>query len=126
MFARGVVYLHAAHLFVPKIPAAKPCVSITSKLIEIKRLQVLYSGHLRKTGGGGRNQLINIVAEPQSGHSIGKSAGLKDQRYIGESGTGRCRLASRCNLDEPCASTGKKRENRLRCAVSLCPPETGA
>jgi len=53
MFARGIVYLHAAHLPVPKIPAAKPCVSITSKLIETKRLQVLHSGHLRKTGGRG-------------------------------------------------------------------------
>jgi len=121
MFARGVAYLHAAHLPALKSLAAKPCVSITSKLIENKRLQVLYSGHLRKTGGRGRNQQINIVAEPQSCHSIGKSAGIKDQRYIGESGTGRCRLASRCNLDEPCASTGKKRRNRLECAVSFFP-----
>src|SRR6267378_7642340 len=121
MFARGWACLHTTHLPVPKIPAAKPCVSTTSKLIENKRLQVLYSGHLRKTGGRGRNQQINIVAEPQSCHSIGKSAGIKDQRYIGESGTGRCRLASRCNLDEPCASTSKKRENPLECAVSFFP-----
>ena len=59
MFARGVVYLHAAcpersavfasrvlhrgrraHLPVPKSLAAKSRVSITSKLIEIKGLQV--------------------------------------------------------------------------------------
>src|SRR5258707_225536 len=60
-FARGWPCLHTAcpersrreHLPVPKIPAAKPCISITSKLIEIKRLQVLHFGHLRKTGGEG-------------------------------------------------------------------------
>src|SRR6266481_3101641 len=33
-FARGVVYLHTAQLPVPKHSAAKPCISITSKLIE--------------------------------------------------------------------------------------------
>jgi hypothetical protein len=60
-FARGWACLHAAcpeccrseHLPVPKIPADKPCISLTSKLIEIKRLQVLHFGHLRKTGGRG-------------------------------------------------------------------------
>src|SRR5258707_5904443 len=60
-FARGWPCLHTAcpeccrrdHLPVPKIPAAKPCISITSKLIQIKRLQVLHFGHLRKTGGRG-------------------------------------------------------------------------
>ena len=64
MFARGWPYLHTAcpeqsqraHLPALKSLASKPCVSITSKLIEIKRLQVLYSGHLRKTGGRGSNQ----------------------------------------------------------------------
>jgi len=53
MFARGVVYLHAAHLPVPKTLSAKSRVSITSKLIESKRLQLHYFGHLRKTGGWG-------------------------------------------------------------------------
>src|SRR5258705_12700311 len=59
--ARGWACLHTAcreqsrraHLPVPKIPAAKPCISLTSKLIQIKRLQVLHFGHLRKTGGEG-------------------------------------------------------------------------
>src|SRR6266481_1921642 len=59
-FARGWACLHTAcpercrraHLPVPKIPAANPCISLTSNLIEIKRLQVLHFGHLRKTGGG--------------------------------------------------------------------------
>jgi hypothetical protein len=53
MFARGVISLHTAHLSVPKTLASKSRVSITSKLIEIKGLQVLYFGHLRKTGGRG-------------------------------------------------------------------------
>jgi hypothetical protein len=71
-FAQGVVYLHAAcperneffaprvlhrgrraHLPVPKSLAAKSRVSISSKLIEIKGLQLHYFGHLRKTGGRG-------------------------------------------------------------------------
>src|SRR5208337_948065 len=51
MFARGEVSLHTARLPVPKIPAAKSCVSATSKLIENKRLQLYSFGHLRKTGG---------------------------------------------------------------------------
>src|SRR5882762_4961687 len=61
MFARGVLSLHTAcpelgrraPLSVPKTPTSKSRVSITSKLIETKRLQVLHSGHLRKTGGWG-------------------------------------------------------------------------
>ena len=53
MFARGWAYLYTAPPPVPKNPAAKPCVSITSKLIQTKGLQVLYFGHLRKTGGRG-------------------------------------------------------------------------
>src|SRR5882757_2794541 len=52
-FARGVLPLHTAPPSVPKTPASKSRVSITSKLIETKRLQVLHSGHLRKTGGRG-------------------------------------------------------------------------
>ena len=57
MFARGWACLHSPLLLVPKIPAAKPRISITSKLIENKRYQVQYSGHLRKTGGRGNYQL---------------------------------------------------------------------
>jgi hypothetical protein len=69
MLARAVVYLRTAcpergrraHLPVPKNPAAKPCVSITSKLIEKKELQVLYFGHLQKTGGRGSYQLVHTT-----------------------------------------------------------------
>ena len=53
MFARGVVYLHAQHLPVPKSLSAKSSVSITSKVIQAKGLQVLHFCHLRKTGGRG-------------------------------------------------------------------------
>src|SRR5882762_11813296 len=57
MFARRVLSLHTALLPVPKTLPSKPCVSITSKLIETMGLQVLYFGHLRKTGGRGSYQL---------------------------------------------------------------------
>src|SRR6267378_2741035 len=53
MFTRGVLSLHTAPLSVPKTPTSKSRVSITSKLIENKPLQVLSFGHLRKTGGWG-------------------------------------------------------------------------
>src|SRR6266702_8636385 len=53
MLARKLFSPSSAQLPYPKTPASKSPVSITSKLIENKALQVLYSGHLRKTGGGG-------------------------------------------------------------------------
>jgi hypothetical protein len=61
MFARGWAYLHTAQLSVPKNLAVKPCISITSKLIQSKRLQVLYFGHLRKTGGRGSYRLVHTA-----------------------------------------------------------------
>ena len=69
MFARGWVCLHTAcpergrraRLPVPKISSSKPCVSITSKVIENARLQVLYFGHLRKTGGRGSYQFLTML-----------------------------------------------------------------
>jgi hypothetical protein len=53
MFARGLVSLHTAPLLGQKPYSVKSCVSITSKLIQIKGLQLHYFGHLRKTGGRG-------------------------------------------------------------------------
>src|ERR1700675_2086488 len=70
MFARGLVSGHPTKdvhpelvegffsYFPPPLLGRKPssvksCVSITSKLIQIKRLQLQYFGHLRKTGGRG-------------------------------------------------------------------------
>jgi hypothetical protein len=83
MFARGVVYLHAAcpersaflaprvlhrgqraHLPVPKSLSAKSSVSVSSKLIEIKGLQLHYFGHLRKTGGRGSYRLVHTAYLP--------------------------------------------------------------
>src|SRR6202051_2629872 len=64
MFARGVVYLHVAHLPVPKSLAVKSCIPITSKLIETKGLQLHYFGHLRKTGGRGSYQLVHTALLP--------------------------------------------------------------
>ncbi len=69
-FARGVVYLHAAHLPVPKSLSAKSRVSITSKLIESKRLQVLYFGHLRKTGGRGSYGHLTKDVHPEPAEGL--------------------------------------------------------
>jgi hypothetical protein len=65
MLARGWAYLHTAPLPVPKNPAAKPCVSITSKLIQTKRLQLHYFAHLRKTGGRGSYRLVHTGGPPR-------------------------------------------------------------
>jgi hypothetical protein len=62
MFARGVLSPHTAQLPVPKTLATNSRISITSKLIQTKRLQVLYSGHLRKTGGRGSYQLCHEIS----------------------------------------------------------------
>ncbi len=61
MFARGVLSPHTAQLPVQKTLATNPRISITSKLIETKRLQALYSGHLRKTGGRGSYHMVNTT-----------------------------------------------------------------
>src|SRR5713101_7013730 len=58
MLARGMLSLHTARLSVPKTPASKSCASITSKLIQIKGLQVLSSGHLRKPWGRGSYRVL--------------------------------------------------------------------
>ena len=62
MFARGLVSLHTPPLPGRKSFEAKSRVSISSKLIENKRLQVLYSGHLRKIGGRGSYRLVHTVS----------------------------------------------------------------
>jgi hypothetical protein len=64
MFARGAISLHTAQLSVSKTLASKSRVSITSKLIEIKGLQVPYFGHLRETGGWGVP--IILISSPSS------------------------------------------------------------
>ena len=59
MVARGWACLHTVRVPVPKIPPAKPCISITCKLIQDTPLQVLYSGHLQKTAGWGSYLLVH-------------------------------------------------------------------
>src|SRR5882757_1311988 len=61
MLARKLFSLSSAQLPDPKTPASKSPVSITSKLIQTKALQVLYSGHLRKTGGRGSYRLVHAA-----------------------------------------------------------------
>jgi hypothetical protein len=53
MLARGWACLHTLPLLGRKPSLAKSRVSISSKLIEIKGLQLQHFGHLRKTGGRG-------------------------------------------------------------------------
>jgi|SRR5882724_5999274 len=92
MFARGLDSLHTLPILGRKSFAAKSRVSITSKLIENKRFQVLYFGHLRKTGG--RGSRVFVVAELQIGHSIGKSAGP-----VEASGAQRTRITPSATLE---------------------------
>src|SRR5258708_1221597 len=61
MFAREFLSLHTARLSFPKTLPSKSCVPLTSKLIQTKALQVLYSGHLRKTGGRGSYRLVHTA-----------------------------------------------------------------
>src|SRR6267142_4678763 len=61
MLARKLFSLSSAQLPDQKTLASKSRVSITSKLIENKALQVLYSGHLRKTGGRWSYRLVHTA-----------------------------------------------------------------
>jgi hypothetical protein len=69
MFARGVVSLHTPPLLGRKPSSVKSRVSITSKLIEIKGLQLQHFGHLRKTGGRGSygHPTKDVHPEPAEG-----------------------------------------------------------
>ena len=60
-FAWGLVSLRTPPLLGRKSFKAKSHVSISSKLIQTKRLQVLYSGHLRKTGGRESYRLVHTL-----------------------------------------------------------------
>jgi hypothetical protein len=53
MFARALVSLHTLPLLGRKPSSVKSRVSITSKLIEIKGLQLQHSVTYEKQGGGG-------------------------------------------------------------------------
>jgi hypothetical protein len=60
-FARGLVSLHSPPLLGRKPSSVKSRVSISSKLIGIKGLQLQYFGHLRKTGGRGSYWLVHTA-----------------------------------------------------------------
>src|ERR1700686_3302131 len=64
MLARALVSLHTPPLLGRKPSSAKSRVSITSKLIEIKGLQLQHFGHLRKTGGRGSYRLVHTTHHP--------------------------------------------------------------
>ena len=64
MLARGWLSLHTPPFPGRKCFAAKSRISISSKLIENKRFQVLYFGHLRKTGGRGSYRLVHTTDHP--------------------------------------------------------------
>jgi hypothetical protein len=59
MSARGLLSLHTPPLLGRKPSSAKSRISISSKLIQTKRLQAPYFGHLRKTGGKGSYRLVH-------------------------------------------------------------------
>jgi len=63
-FARGFVPLHRPPLLGRKPSSVKSRVSISSKPIEIKGLQLHYFGHLRKTGGRGSYRLVHAKHHP--------------------------------------------------------------
>ena len=96
MFARGFLPLHAAcpersrraHLPAPKCLRAKSRVSATSKLTEIKGLQLYYFGHLRKTGGWGSNGHLtrDVHREPVEGLLSGSSVFSVESRPISAEG----------------------------------------
>ena len=125
MFARGWACLHTAHLPVPKNLAAKPCVSISSKLIENKRLQVLYFGHLRKTGGRGSYRLVQAGGwrTKLGGLPLGFHTGAAPKLVLAHYFIKGAPLAvALYNLQEACASTSNQRKMRLECAVSVLSP----
>src|SRR5882757_7378631 len=92
MIARGWACLHTAcpelgrraPLPVPKNLAAKPSVSITSKLIEIKRLQVLCSGHLQKNRGEGELPAgtDRRVAHPKTSGAAGGAFNSQETSWV--------------------------------------------
>src|SRR5437879_891740 len=62
MFARDFLSLHTAPLPFPKTPASKSRVSITSKLIQTKALQVAL---LTSSTGGAMPQAVEVVGESE-------------------------------------------------------------
>jgi len=60
-FARGWISPQTPPRLAPKASWVKSRVSVSSKLIEIKGLQLQHFGHLRKTGGRGSYRLVHTA-----------------------------------------------------------------
>ena len=100
MLAREVVSPHTPHLPAPKILLSNSCISITSKLIQNKRLQVYCFGHLQKTGGWGSYWLALSPAEGFA-TSAAEEAALRiaeGSRQVSSGLTIDCRLSANACL----------------------------
>jgi len=78
-FARELVSPHSPPLLDRKPSSVKSRVSTSSKLIEIKGLQLLYFGHLRKTGGRGSYRLVHTT------HHLVRKSLAAQSNYSGHS-----------------------------------------
>src|SRR5713226_8798596 len=101
MFARGVVSLVTLPILGRKSFSVKSRVSITSKLIQTKRLQVLYFGHLRKTGGRGE-----LLARPECGRRAPLSVSHQNSPKSNVSPR-YAPLCRKSNVSPTCAKTGE-------------------
>jgi len=61
MLSRGWACLNNPLLLGLKFLSVKSSISITYELIESRRLQLHYFGHLRKTGGRGSYRLVHTA-----------------------------------------------------------------
>src|SRR5882762_9444659 len=68
--SKGLSLFSAEHLPVPKSLSAKSSVSITSKVIQAKGLQVLHFCHLRKTGGRGSYGHLTKDVHPEPAEGV--------------------------------------------------------
>jgi hypothetical protein len=89
------ISLHSPPLLGRKSSSGKSRVSISSKLIEIKGLQLLYFGHLRKTGGRGSYRLVHTAQRsggvglyvlPRFLHSMADVRAARTKENVGHSG----------------------------------------
>src|SRR6267378_4087023 len=121
MLARGLVSLHTLPLLGRKSSSVKSRVSVTSKLIESKRLQVLHFGHLRKTGGWGSYGHLtkDVHPEPAEGlFSIFRSfflarpaPGAKGhQRFRVDQETRESEKSRSCRLKSPACELGWEKD----------------
>ena len=89
------ISLHSPPLLGRKPSSVKSRVSTSSKLIEIKGLQLQYFGHLRKTGGRGSCRLVHTAQRssgvglyllPRSLRSMADVRAARTEEKVGHSG----------------------------------------